>query len=84
MVYGRVGFVELGVVGVDGAPLERRDRIVDESRFVQRIGVNRHLDVEAIGGAQAGVDGRGRRPPVLVQLQPDRAGRDLLPEPFRP
>ena len=80
---GRVAAARtLGVIRVDRPSLERGDRIVDVARLVQRVGVNRHLDVVAIGHGQAAVDGRGRRAPVLVQLEADRAGADLLVEPF--
>ena len=37
----------LGVIGVDRAPLERRQRVLDEARLVERVGVNRDLDVVA-------------------------------------
>ena len=39
----------LGVEGVDGAALERLDRVLDEARFVQRVGVDHHLDVVIVG-----------------------------------
>ena len=41
----------LGVVGVDRPALERGDRVVDEARLVQRVGVDRDLDVVALGHA---------------------------------
>ena len=76
---GRVAAARaFGVVGVDRAALERRDRVFDEARFVQRVGVDRHLHVDLVGHRQAVVDRRRRRAPVLVQLQADRAGLDLL------
>ena len=72
----------LGVVGVDRAALERGDRVVDVARLVQRVGVDRDLHVVALGDAEAAVDRRGRRAPVLVQLEADRAGANLLDEPL--
>ena len=72
-----------GVVRVDRASLERRNRIVDEAGLVERVGVNGDLHVVLIGHGQAAVDGRRRRAPVFVQLQPDGAGANLLVEPFR-
>ena len=39
----------LGVEGVDGAALEGRDGVLDEARFVQRVGVDRHLHVHLVG-----------------------------------
>nr|GEW53102.1 chaperone protein DnaJ A6, chloroplastic [Tanacetum cinerariifolium] len=67
-----------GVVGVDGAVLERRQRGFDEAGFVQGVSVDRHLNIILIGDAQAVVDGRRRRAPVFVQLEADGPGLDLL------
>ena len=39
----------LGVVGVDCAPLEGGDRIFDEPRLVQRVGMDGDLHIEFIG-----------------------------------
>ena len=58
------------VVGMDGATAEGGDRVLDKSRFVQRVGVNRHLYIVFFCHAQATVDGGWRCAPVLVQLQP--------------
>ena len=38
----------LGVEGVNGAALEGRDRVLDEAALVQRVGVDRDLDVEVL------------------------------------
>ena len=65
-------------IGVDGAALERGDRVLDEAGLVERVGVDGDLHVVRLGDAQAAVDGRRRRAPVLVQLEPDGAGDDLL------
>ncbi len=67
-----------GVEGVNGAALERLDGVLDEARFVQRVGVDHHLDVVVVGDAQAVVDRGGRRAPVLVQLERAGAGLDHL------
>ena len=67
-----------GVIGVDHAALERLDRGFDEAGLVQRVGVDRDLRVGPVGRGQCGVDRSGRGAPVLVELQPDRAGLDLL------
>ena len=37
------------MVGVNRAPANGGDRVLDEARFVQRVGVNRNLDVELVG-----------------------------------
>jgi hypothetical protein len=68
----------LRVIGVDCAALERRQRILDEARLVERIGVDRDLHVVLLGDRQAAVDRRRRRAPVLVELQPQASGLDLL------
>ena len=46
--------------------------------FVERVGVDGDLHVEAVGDGQAAIDGGRRRAPVLVQLQAAGAGADLL------
>ena len=66
--------------GRDGAALEGGARRLDEARLVQRIGVDRDLDVVAVGDAQAIVDGGRRGAPVLVQLEAAGAALDLLLE----
>ena len=70
----------LGVEGVDGAALEGRDRVLDEARFVQRVGVDHHLHVVVVRDREAVVDGGGRRAPVLVELHRAGAALDLLDE----
>ena len=76
---GRVSAARaLGVEGVDGAALERADRVLDEAQFVERVGVDHHLHVVVVGDGKAAVDRGRRRAPVLVQLQRAGAGLDLL------
>ena len=72
----------LRVVGVDRAAGDRREAVVDVARLVQRVGVDRDLDVLCVGDAEAAVDRRGRRAPVLVQLEADGAGAHLVVEPL--
>ncbi len=67
-----------GVVGVDGAALERGEGGFDKARLIEGVTVDRHLHVVGIGDAQAVVDARRRGAPVFVQLQADRTGLDLL------
>ena len=62
----------------DRAALDGGDGVLDEARFVERVGVDRHLHVGGVGHVQAVVDRRRRGAPVLVQLQADGAGLDLL------
>ncbi len=67
---GRVATARaFGVEGGNRTALEGGDGVFDEARFVERVGVDRHLDVMAFGHRQAGVDRLRRRAPVLVQLQ---------------
>lgn len=67
----------LGVVRVDGAPLEGGEGALDEPRLVERVRVDQALHVQLVADGQARVDGRGRGAPVLVELEP--AGpRDYL------
>ena len=72
-----------GVKGAQRAALRRGHRVFDEARFVQRVAVDRDLRVGLVGHAQATVDRRRCRAPVLVQLQADRAGLDLLAQRLR-
>ena len=46
--------------------------------FVERVGVDHHLDVMVVGDGEAAVDRRGRRAPVLMQFERAGAGLDLL------
>jgi len=65
--------------GVDIA-LEGGDRVLDKTRFVERVGVDGNRDVELFSDTKAGVDGRRSGAPVLVQLQAAGAGLDHLDE----
>ena len=56
------------------------DRVLDEARLVERVGVDHHLHVHRVGDPEAAVDRGRRRAPVLVQLQRAGAGQDLFLE----
>lgn len=71
------------VVGVYGPPFERGDGALDAARLIQRVRVDRHLHIVCLGHGEAGVDCRGRRAPVLVQLEPHRAGLDDVVQALR-
>src|ERR1700687_2228431 len=67
-----------GVVGVNRPAGNGGDGILDEARFVERVGVNGHLDVVPVGHAQAAVDGGRGGPPIFMKLQAASPGLDLL------
>ncbi len=73
----------LRVVRVDGAPAEGRHGALNEARLVERVRVNQALHVQLVAYAQARVDGRWRRAPVFVQLEPTGAGYHLLAQGLR-
>ena len=54
---------------------ERPQSVLDEPRFVQRVGMNSDLDVEFVGDGETCVDSGGSRSPVLVKFQTDRPAR---------
>ena len=68
----------LGVVGVDRPAVDRRDRVGEVAALVQRVGVQRDLDVVVVGDSERAIDRRRRRAPVLVDLEPAGAGVQLL------
>jgi hypothetical protein len=68
----------LGVEGAQGAAARGSDGVLDEAALVERVAVDGHLGVRRLGDRQAGVDRARRRAPVLVQLQSDGPGLDLL------
>ena len=67
-----------GVEGVDCAPGDSRQRVFDKPGLVQRVAVQRHLNVHLFGHLQRAVDRRRRGAPVFVDLQPDGARGNLL------
>src|SRR5258708_39690366 len=69
--------------GVDVAALERGDRVLDEAGFIERVAVDRDGDVELFGDAEAAIDRRRRRSPILVQFEAAGAGLDHLDERLR-
>ena len=48
----------LGVIRVDRPAAERADRVLDEARLVERVRVDRDLDVALLRHREAGLDGR--------------------------
>jgi len=68
---------------VNRPSFEGGDGIVDVARLVERIGVDRDLNVLLFSDPQTAVDRAGCGTPVLVQLQADGTSSDLLDEPLR-
>src|ERR1700749_4939691 len=87
-VQGRVGLVgggcapppPFGVKGVNVAAFERGHCVLDKTRLVERVGVDRNRDVELFGDAETGIDRRRGRSPILVKLQSAGAGLDHFNE----
>ena len=55
-----------GMVRMNRAAFDSRDRVFNEAGFIQGIGMDGDLDVVPVGDAQAAIDGSGRRAPVFV------------------
>src|SRR5688500_1684970 len=72
-----------GMIGVDGAALEGGEGAFHEPGLVERIRVDCDLDIEFIRNGEAGVDGGRRGAPILVKLETDGSGEDLLAQRFR-
>ena len=68
---------------VDGSAFHGSKGILDEPALVQRIRMDSDLNVFLIGNVQAIIDGGWRGSPVLMQLQADSTGSDLLAKRFR-
>src|SRR5580704_2934218 len=64
--------------GVNVAAFERGNRVLDKTRLVERVGVDRNSNVQLLGDAEAGVDCRRGRSPILVKFQSAGAGLDHL------
>ncbi len=65
-------------------PLKARMVFSTKPELVERVGVDQDLDVHLVGDREAAVDRRGRRAPVLVQLERAGAGPDLLDQAVGP
>ncbi len=74
----------LGMIRVNCSSGDGCDSIIDETRFIQRVGMNGDLDVVLIGDAQARIDGRGRGAPVLMQLQAAGSSENLFGQRIAP
>ena len=68
----------LRVIHVDGAAGDGRHGGFVETRLVQRVRVELHLEVDVVGDAECRVDRCRARPVVLVHLDADDAGCDMF------
>ena len=67
-----------GMKSAQGAPLGCGNGVFHKARFIERVGVDRHLGVGGVGHVQAVADGRRRGAPVFVQFEANHPGVDLL------
>src|SRR5687768_13608448 len=67
---------------MDRAALESANTFLDKTGLVQRVGVNRDLDVKLVGDSETDIDCGRSGAPVLVELQADRARQHLLSQWF--
>ena len=67
-----------GVIRVNRAACDGRDRILHEAGFVDGIGVNRGLHIHRVRDPQTSIDRGGRCAPILVELQTTRAGANHI------
>ena len=68
----------LDVEGVEVRPPNDRERVLDREHLVEAVGVDRELDVVAVGDVERGADLRGPGADVLVDLQPGAAGAQAV------
>ena len=69
----------LDVVGVDAAPADGGERLLERRGLPDPVGVERHLDVVALRDRERGVDERGVGADVLVHLEAARARARAAP-----
>ena len=67
-----------GVKGMNGAIANCRQRIFNETGLIERIAVQRDLDVHLVGHGQRAVDSGRRGAPVFMDFQANCARADLL------
>src|SRR5690349_20261306 len=68
----------LGMKRVNGPALEGPDRIFDKTTFVQRVSVNKDLNIHLICDRETAINGAGCCAPVFMELETTGAGLDLL------
>jgi len=65
---------------MDDPVFESVDRVLDESGFIERVGMDSDLDVHFVGHGEASVDGTGGCSPIFVEFQAHRTSGDLFAE----
>ena len=68
------------MVRVDSPVLESGDGLLDEAGFIERVGVDKSLDVIFVTDGEAGVDGCWGGSPVFVEFEAADAGFGLFLE----
>src|SRR5919109_4945473 len=66
----------LAVIGVDGTAGDRRHRLLEMARLVERIGMDKGLDIVLVSDTQAAIDHRWRDSHVLMHFQAARPTGD--------
>ena len=72
-----------GVKSMNGAIANRRQRIFHETGLIERVTVQRDLDVHLVGHGQCAVNSGGRGTPVFMDFQANCARGDLLAQGVR-
>ena len=67
-----------GMEGMDSAVLERGDGVLHKAGLIERVGVDRYLDIDGFCDGEAGIDGRRGGAPILVQFETAGAGGHLF------
>src|SRR5688572_32478500 len=67
-----------GMIHMNGAPLDRRQRVLEKPALVECVGVKLNLKIEFIGDREAGIDHRRHGSPVFVNFQSDAAAGYLV------
>ena len=67
-IRGMTAASPFGMKGMDGPALHRGNRVFNKAAFVQRIGVDHHLDIHFIGHAETVIYSRRCRAPIFMQF----------------
>lgn len=70
----------LSMIGMNCASLDSFDGLFNETGFVQRVGVDKSLDIVIVADGEASIDSGWCGSPVLVEFQTDDPGFALFLE----